>query len=480
MLQLVHKLIDRFLLTQELRARPYELRRARLLGWIHVITVFIGAAMALVLWMMDRVVVPVVAFTLIVVVLTGLFRRFGNMILSGNLLALFIWLVLSESMLRTGGLYSDNLLWMLLVPVIAFLFTDTRWGAAWAILVVATLGGAYVAELRADVSYRYASLHFEADYYFLSYLGLFTGLFGVIVLFVRGNDNVLAELKEKKEALRREHAQVELQNERLRMQEGELTRSNRDLELFAYVASHDLKEPVRMVKAFSNLLDKSLGSSLDGADAEYLGHITTGAQRMQAMLDDLLAYSRVGRERVSDRDVDLNSIVEVVRNNLRVPLDESGGAIEAGPLPTIRAKNVQVVQVVQNLVANALKFREADRVPHVRIRQLAGTRDELGLEVADNGIGIAEKDIPKIFGVFQRLHSRAKFEGSGIGLATVRRIVDDWGGRVEVSSEVGRGTSFRIWIPADRSVAGEPLGEDTERHVIGPDLIDSHHEGGGA
>ena len=438
------------LLPPRLADDPYLVRRARLLMLIHVMACASGAAVTALNLARGWGSAPALtAFTLLTAGLIYLYHRRGDVVLSGNLLVGLVTLVLLEGMLETGGLYSDNLQWLLLVPVIAYLFTTPGWGMLWSAVAIAVLVGLYVLETQADVGagYRYMSLTFGPRYYLVSYLGLFAGVFGIVLLFTRGNDEILASLKATTAELRAEKERVEAQNERLREQEAALTRSNRDLATFAYVASHDLKEPLRMVSAYARQLDRCVGPTLGAREAEYMGFVRQGSERMQVMLDDLLAYSRLGREREEADDVDLERTLLLVRGTLRGRLEETGGEIVADALPTLRGKRIHFAQVLQNLLANSLKFHRPGVAPmvHVHVRERPG---ELVLEVADNGIGIRAHDLDGIFGVFRRLHPAHEYEGSGIGLATVKKIVEGLGGRVEVASVFGAGTTFRLVLPS--------------------------------
>lgn len=458
MFDTLDQLIDDYLVHERLRADPFTVRRARLLAWIHVIAFFITGASLLSSSLVDGAPVWLTAAALAgIALLAVLLRRVGNLVLSGNLLVGLLAGVLASDTLATGGLYSDNLTWAILLPVIAFLFTNKRWGLAWTLFLWTATIGLYLLEVNADTSYRYRSLALTDDYYLVSYLGLFAGLFGTVWLFVRGNDDIVQTLRETTEQLRQQKTTTERANEELRDKEAELRRSNRDLELFAYASSHDLKEPLRMVASYSQLLQRRVSEQLPDKERTYLGFVHEGAQRMQAMLDDLLAYAKLGRERGDEEPVDLNRTLQLVRHNLRVRLQDTGGELDVAELPTLLGRRAHYVQVFQNLVANALKFHRAGVSPRVRVdwRRSPG-RGEVVVSVRDNGIGIAADDQARVFRAFTRLHPKDAYEGSGIGLATVRRILDGLGARIEVDSEVGEGTTFRLYFPERRVVVGEP------------------------
>lgn len=228
----------------------------------------------------------------------------------------------------------------------------------------------------------------------------------------------------------------------------ELAGSNQELEQFAYAASHDLQEPLRMITSFTQLLEKRYKDKL-GSDAdEFIGYIVDGASRMQAMISDLLDYSRVGTRGRPFRPTDCERVLEQALANLKMAIDESGAVVTHDPLPVLTADETQLVQLLQNLIGNAVKFRsrEPPRV-HVSARE---EQDEWLLTVRDNGIGIEPQFHEQIFHIFQRLHSGQKYPGTGIGLAIAKRIVERHGGRIWVESEPGKGSTFRFTISKAR------------------------------
>jgi len=228
----------------------------------------------------------------------------------------------------------------------------------------------------------------------------------------------------------------------------ELERSNRDLEQFAYVASHDLQEPLRMVASYTQLLERRCGEQLSQEGKEFMQFIIDGARRMQGQIDDLLAYSRVRTRAQPFEQVSLDSVIEEVMANLDSQVRETRARIEHESLPAVMADRSQLVSL-QNLVSNALKFRGSDP-PRVSLSaEQEGTHWHV--RIRDNGIGIDPQHHQRIFDIFQRLHTREQYPGSGIGLALCRRIVQGHGGEIWVESEPGSGATFHFTLPsADR------------------------------
>lgn len=223
-----------------------------------------------------------------------------------------------------------------------------------------------------------------------------------------------------------------------------LTRSNEELRQFAYVVSHDLKEPLRTVATFSQLLEERLGENLDPESKEFLAYILGGVKRMSDLIDDLLAYTSLDAGEAQFKPVDLNVVLREASFNLLATIQETGAVIESDPLPEVLGDHVQLVQVLQNLIGNSIKYRSADPP---RIHVSAGYRDgELVIAVRDNGIGIDPAYSDGVFKLFKRLHARQDYPGNGVGLAICRKIVQRHGGRIWVESKLEQGATFYFTI----------------------------------
>ena len=245
------------------------------------------------------------------------------------------------------------------------------------------------------------------------------------------------------EKVRRELA---VAHEELARRASALERSNGDLQDFAYAASHDLSAPLRTIASYLQLLERRYGADLDDGAEQYIGFAVEGATRMRALIDDLLAYSRVERSEIAAEPVDLDETLAIVRHTLAPAIAEAGATISAERLPTIEGDRVQMQQLFQNLIANAVKFRDPQRPPRIEI---AAAREGVGwrFTVDDNGVGIEAEQRERVFKMFQRLHGRDEYEGNGIGLAICRKIVERHGGRIDALPGAGGGTRFRVWLP---------------------------------
>jgi PAS domain S-box-containing protein len=252
---------------------------------------------------------------------------------------------------------------------------------------------------------------------------------------------IRTDITERKKA---EAHLIELNNN-LQKHAKELAVSNADLEQFAYVASHDLQEPLRMVTSFLTQLEKKYGDVIDDKGKRYIAFAVDGAKRMRQIILDLLEFSRVGRTEDTNEELDLNELVEEIKILFRKQVEEKKAVIEADRLPVIHAYKTPMRQVFQNLISNALKYTRAE-VPcriHIAVKE---SEKEWQFEIADNGIGISEEFYDKIFIIFQRLHNRDEFSGTGMGLAVTKKIIENQGGKIWLSSEEGKGTSFYFTI----------------------------------
>ena len=243
--------------------------------------------------------------------------------------------------------------------------------------------------------------------------------------------------------------------DQIRRYANDLKRSNQELEHFAYVASHDLQEPLRTVSSFSQLLARRYEGKLDADADEFITFIVEGATRMRTLINDLLAFSRIGTRGNPFVPVECEKILDRAKENLDVAIAETGAVITHDPLPTLIADQTQLTQLFQNLFSNAIKFRQLQIAPRIHVSAVRHD-NEWRLSVRDNGIGIDPQFFERIFIIFQRLHGREEYPGTGIGLSICKKIVERHGGRMWVESEPGTGSIFNFTIPYERRNYDEP------------------------
>jgi PAS domain S-box-containing protein len=243
---------------------------------------------------------------------------------------------------------------------------------------------------------------------------------------------------------------------RLEHQRAELQRSNAALDEFASVASHDLQEPLRKIMSFGERLNMSAGQTLEGEPRRHLERMLDAAERMRTLINDLLAYSQVSTRAQRFVPTDLGRIAREVIGDLETVISDEGGRVEVGELPVIEADPFLMRQLLQNLLGNALKYRKKDEPPVVRVSGTPAGNRYWRIMVADNGIGFNELYAEKIFKMFERLHGKGVYKGSGIGLAICRKIAERHGGTIAATGATGKGATFTITLPARQATSGQP------------------------
>lgn len=247
-------------------------------------------------------------------------------------------------------------------------------------------------------------------------------------------------------SIRYEITQRKEAEEQLRIYADRLERSNQELQDFASIAAHDLQEPLRKIQAFGDRLITKYGSNLQPEGHDYLHRMLASAKRMRRLIDDLLTYSRVTTKAKPFERVELDLVLKEVLADLEFRMEQVKGHVESSPLPAIDADSSQMRQMLQNLIANALKFHRPDTPPVVKV-EASVYGGKCVISVTDNGIGFEEKYLDRIFTIFQRLHGKQEYEGTGVGLAVCRRIAERHGGSITAKSALGQGATFLITLP---------------------------------
>jgi len=452
--QMIPDFTDKYLINDKLKEIPYIHSKAKILAYVHLFAFTLG----LTLYFASSILghtgsVPLIGGCAVTFFLILYFKFKGNLLISGNLLSGIVFLVLFSAVADTGGIYSDNLLWMLLSPLIALLFASRFSGIFWTAMLTGVTVFLYFEELRNVAEGNEFSLQFDPDYYLLSYSSLFIAIVCIVHIFEKGREEIIAllvgknrELELNRIQLKRQHDQLVEQKDALERLSQELKNSNADLENFAHAASHDMKAPLRMIKSYLQLISRDKALNLKGSTKEYMHFVTQGAERLEQLLSDLLALSQVGKETNNHTEVSLNDVMIIVKNNLSEVIKETNAVIHCDNLPDILASKSLVIQLFQNLIANGIKFQRKDTLPIITVKAQMEGKDVI-VEVKDNGIGIKKEYQDRIFKIFERLHTQHEYEGSGIGLHTCKKIMDSMGKKMWLTSKEGQGTSFYLVLP---------------------------------
>lgn len=370
----------------------------------------------------------------VVAFLPGLSVKFRKILLT---IALYM---VSVVLLYELGMYGPGLLYLLVITIFAALIFEYRYALAsvFANLLICVAFGViiYLDWGSSQVVMQYdmdSWIAVSSNLLFLCTVSLLLipQLFDGLQRAFDKQKAVEQELKKNQSALKRSFLQLEEKNE--------------ELEKFAYIASHDLKEPLRMVQNFMHLLQKKYGEHLDEKANKYIYFAVDGAERMTRLINDLLEYSRVGRVHTEKTGVDLNELIDTIRREFFPESDEGSDVIRTTDLPVIEAVEVSVKMLFQNLISNALKYRDENRSPMLTL-SYEDLQTHWKFSVKDNGIGIPEEYSDRIFDIFKRLHTNSDYSGTGIGLAICKKVVEQHDGEIWVESEPGVGSTFYFTI----------------------------------
>jgi signal transduction histidine kinase len=380
------------------------------------------------------------------------FKKWGNFNISGNLIALGCALATSGGLFKVGYLNSDDYHWLMICPMFASLFGNGRSTVFWMLAFAATGFVLYSQQILMSPNNTslYTPLHYFISYNLLALVFTLT-----IYLYKKGEDKIFNIQQKQNDFLTAQRQELHQKTTELHKMQEQLTRSNNELASFAYSAGHDLKEPLRMISAYTSLLKRKLQPHLTGDTEEFMGYVTRGSVQMSNLLDDLLEFSKIGRGKDKFAMIDLDDVLYYVKNNLKLVIEETGAVIiQPEELPKVYARYSEMVQLFQNLISNALKFRKKDIEPQIEIN-VTVKENVFKISVKDNGIGIADEFHNKVFMPFERFHARNAYEGSGLGMAICHKIVENAGGEIWLESKETVGTTFFFTLP--KQVPNETL-----------------------
>lgn len=382
-----------------------------------------------------------------------LYRKTGSNILVGNLTAFYIFLLLLNASLQSGGIFSDDYTWMIIVPLAAFLIANINSGLVWTAIICGY--GVYLFTIDKIDPQQFMGK--DGMHYLVANIGLFAATGAIVSIFQQQSAIYVKNLKHQRKLLQKQKIQISEQTNQLHLAKTALIKSNKELEQYAYATSHDLKQPLRTVNSFAQLIRKQFQSSNIDTEKcnEYIEFILNGTQNMNSLINDLLEFAKLtATANVEFKTMSLVSIIDSVLQNLHSQIEESDAIINrTSSFPTVDVVPVKINQLFQNIISNSLKFKRED-VPLIINIGCVDLGNKYQIYIADNGIGIDEIMFDRIFEPFTRLNSEFEFNGSGIGLATCKRIVDLHNGKIWVDSKKGNGTTFYFTIKKNNNNNG--------------------------
>jgi signal transduction histidine kinase len=441
-------LIDDWFLANDVKSNRHDHYKGRMLALVHLVFVAqIVATVSVSAFLGHKNELNLSFASFIIFSLPFYFKKKGNFIVSGNLLALALGIILIPMVLKTGGLYSDNLLWLMFCPMSVLLFSGKINALPWLISLIVFTYYLYTLDVSFPGKFAEQINHLEGNYYVVSFSMLFLVAYLTVMLFKIGEESIIDDLHLHQVVLETKRAELTQINAQLRQLSDQLKRSNQDLESFAYASSHDLKEPLRMIGIYTQLIQKRLDGKLTPETDEMMGFVKNGVSQMQRLLEDILEYSRVGRGMDKMKMVDLDDVLFFVKNNLKMVISDTNARIlEEKELPHVFSRYSEMVQLLQNLISNAIKFRKTDTSPRIFI-SWEEKEHFIQVSVADEGLGIEENYHNKVFELFEQLQGKHKFGGSGIGLATCKKVVTNLGGDIWLDKNYAKGAKFVFTLP---------------------------------
>lgn len=357
----------------------------------------------------------------------ALMYKTADFLLCGNFFSLQSWLVFSALIISSGGTDSPFFMWLLSIPPIAIFYMRSKYSFLWCFLTVAT------AVLIVIAHSFFGAFPQNIDAVYRPYIVLFN-YSALLTLFV-------LVVKTFKDNYKRVNIKLSKANEQLK-------RSNSDLERFAFIASHDLKSPLRNIISFLGLFNRRYGAKMEAGPKEYLDIVKSNAMQMQTLIEDILEYSKTNSTTLKEEEIDLNRMIKLIISQLKTNPSYEKAELMIWDLPVVVGDLTRLQQLFQNLIENGLKYNESD-FPTVAIKYMEEGENHYFI-VEDNGIGIPEEYHERIFKMFERLHTREHYQGTGIGLSICLKNVEEYGGSIQIDSADWRGTQFHIRIPQNR------------------------------
>lgn len=368
------------------------------------------------------------------------FKKYGSFKVSGNLICLILMLALYPFSFTTGGLYSYDFMGLVLVPILAFLIANRKSGFFWFIFIVIADFVFYYLEINSVVSYQEDLLKNPSHYFLTMVLILFLLIVMVVAIFDKGQRMIINELNNQRDLLKNKQSELEKTQE-------DLLESNEGLQHFAHVASHDLKQPIRTIKSFGELLERDIGKDLPEKYKTYLDFIIDASNQLGNQVDSILNHAKVGSANVLEvnKIETLNFVENILLALQKQFLDTKATSTIKKVPPFIRASKVELGLVFQNIISNSLKFKHPDRPMHISIsgREL---ENEWEFSIADNGVGVEPHILKDIFSPMIKSRSQQNKDGTGMGLATCQKIVKRHEGKIRVESVHGEGATFIFTI----------------------------------
>lgn len=399
---------------------------------------------------------PLTRYFFSITVLTILiytFRYSKSLLLPVNIFAFLLAALLVPLTINNGGIYSDNLIWCFLVPVIAFFLGNITSGICWTIALLGFQFYLLRKEQLSETSFLDYVANVSPEYYYISYLFFFMLMAAIIAIFKSHQSKIVLALDRQRATLAEQKQALSEKAEELELIKKNLEYSNKELEQFAYIVSHDLKAPLRNINSFSQLLERSLKKDevLSPSTQEYLNFITGSVANMNQLITDLITYARAGNTTESDDTIiKIEDIKLRIENDLRSAINETEAQIYWQNMPAeIQVPQVKLVQILQNLISNAIKYKSPNAAPMIIISCFEHEKF-WEFSVKDNGVGIAPENQKRIFDIFVKLQSEHYQTSSGIGLTTCKKIIDQLGGEMSVKSQPGIGSVFHFTIPKRR------------------------------